>query len=173
MKTLSIGVAILVSALVIGCQDSNFNNPISSDAPKPASSLAKNFSSNPDGILDLKTPVVYRVSDLYQLTYLMTGGVQYTLTPTGDQEIYTLSLVTRVELQSLNEEGEVGIVYSEIIEPVKIVGKDAFTFEQAYLVSKLSQELELHMTFSVSPEDVHMTKVWLERPPSVQIAATK
>lgn len=173
MKTLTIGVAILVSVLVIGCQESNLNNPISSDTQMSAQHVGKKFSSNPDGILSIKSPVVYRVSDIYQLTYLMVGGIQYTLIPTGEQEIYTLSLVTQVELQSIDNEDEVGIVYSEMIEPVKISGKDASSFEQTYRVSKLSQELELHVIFSISPEEVQLSKVWLEKPSTLRLATAK
>jgi len=161
MNKLSIGVALVVSALVVGCQDSNFNNPISSDFSKNAPSLSKGNFSNPDGTFELKAQLTFGESENMENTFDLTGSIQYTLVAAGGDEPYALSLVTDATLQSLGSPGETGKVYAESIDFLDLSGKESVSYEKAYKIDQLARLLELHVAFDITPDNVSINRMWL------------
>lgn len=154
MKKISVVVAVIVSALVIGCQENQFN-PISSDS-QSAGSFAKKTSSNPDGVFELKTQV-----KSVDNTYNLVGQIQYTLVP-AENDSYAFSVVTDATLESIGIKNGTGTVYGESIDPVVITSKEAVTYERVYKISSLiDKELDLHIAFSLTVDQVQISNIWL------------
>ncbi len=163
MKTFSFIVAVVVSVLVIGCQDNNQFNPISSDSHNAGAVVTKSNSS-PDGVFELQTQLTFGNNESVDNTYDVAGQIQYTLVP-GEVNSYTFSVVTSATLESGIKDAT-GSVYGESIEPVTIVGKDAVAYERVYKVSNLKEkEMDLHVQFTLTVEEVQVSNMWLSEPP--------
>ena len=164
MKKVSIGVAIVVSALVVGCQDSRNNNPISGDFSKNTPSLSKQVKSTPGGgTIDLRGRVTVGETESLENSYDVVGTVQYTLFNTGDQS-YQLSFVSDGSVQSLGSSGSLGKFYSESFDQVIIPTKDPVSYEKVYGVGQLDRTLELHVVFNVTQDAVQVSNFWLSPP---------
>lgn len=161
MKKVSIVVAVVVSALVIGCQENNQFNPISSDFSHNTGSVAKKSSSNPDGVFELKTQVTIGNIESVDNTYDLVGQIQYTLVPGGDDS-YAFSVVTDATLESIGTKNGTGTVYGESIDPVFITAKEAVAYERVYSVSNIKdKEMDLHIEFSLTADEVQISNIWL------------
>ena len=159
MKHFSIIVAVVVSALVIGCQDNNQFNPISSDSHNTGT-FVKNSNTSPDGVFELNTQVTLGNTESVDNTYDLIGQIQYTLVPGGDDS-YSFSVVTNATLESGIKNGT-GSVYGESIDPVIIAAKEAVLYERVYSVSNLQDiQMDLHIQFTLTADEVQVTNMWL------------
>jgi hypothetical protein len=164
MKKVSFGVALIVSALVIGCQDSS-NNPISN----PASAISKAKGNvNPDGIIVLKQLVSKDPSVETAEMFDLAGTIQYTLV--GADNNYDLSLVVDGSIQSLSNPDMTGKIYSESIDFVMIPEKEAVSYEKTLVIDNFDLGYELHILFMISTTDVQVAGAWLSDPGSFQNA---
>ncbi len=159
MKHFSIIVAVVVSALVIGCQDNNQFNPISSDSHNTGV-VVKKSNTSPDGVFELNTQVTLGNTESVDNTYDLIGQIQYTLVPGGDDS-YSFSVVTNATLESGIKNGT-GSVYGESIDPVIIAAKEAVLYERVYSVSNLQDiQMDLHIQFTLTADEVQVTNMWL------------
>jgi hypothetical protein len=152
MKHFSFVVALIVSALVIGCQDSG-NDPISasnSSAPK----LSK--MTNPDGIINLKHVVYKGESVGVPEEYLVSGNIGYTLVP-FDGNRYVLSLVTEAQVQN-GASKAVGSAYGESMEEFEIL-EGAILVNQSFQVRAGNEWLRLYIELKVAAESVELASV--------------
>jgi hypothetical protein len=160
MKRFSFVVAVVVSALVLGCQDSNMTNPISNDfAGAKAPAFSRPNGSLPDGSYDFKVQLNSRPAEAANGEYEVTGSVQYVLVQSGD-ETYELALVTRGTAEHL-QNGSSGSFYGESIDYVTMPGKGSAKVEKSYVIEGLDQALKLHISFAVSETEVTVEKMWL------------
>ncbi len=160
MRNVSFGVALAVSALMIGCQDGSNNNPVGS-ALTP--SIAKTASIppriNPDGVITLKHIIAKENSPSLSDFYSVEGTVSYTLVETGSPDVYTLSLVIDATVQSLSNEKAESKAYFEMIEDMTISEKDGVDVLQAISLSDSSNPLRLSCEFHVSRDYVELTGI--------------
>jgi len=161
MRTLSFVVAIVVSALVLGCQDSNMTNPISSDVSgKHAAAFARPNGSLPDGSYDFKQQLYIGQSDGVNNGFEVSGSIQYILVQSGDQT-FELALVVRGSAEKLYEKGVSGTIYGESMDYLTLDGKQPAQIEKSYVIQGLDALISLHISFSVSETDVTVEKMWL------------
>ncbi len=160
MKRFSFVVAIVVSALVLGCQDSNMTNPISNDfAGAGVPSFSRPNSSLPDGSYDFKVQLNSRPAEAANGEYEAMGSIQYILVQSGD-ETYELALVTRGTVEHL-QNGNSGSFYGESIDEVTIPSKGYAKVEKSYVIEGLDQALKLYFSFAVSETEVTVERMWL------------
>lgn len=170
MKKLSIGAALLVSALVVGCQDSN-NDPISSNFSTAHRSMSKK-TDNPDGIIAIDQ-VVSRgeaeVADAYELS----ATLQYTLTSTGFDGVYSLSTVFGGTMLSLADGKTTGRADGEAIEDVVIPEKTSVEITKSYTVKELEQTIRLYITLDVAADKIEFRRAWIEDDPKGGFSSKK
>lgn len=161
MRNLSFVVAIAVSALVLGCQDNNMTNPISSNASgNHAAAFARPNGSLPDGAVDFKEQLYLGLADGVNNGFEVSGSIQYILVQSGDQT-FELALVVRGTAEKLYEKGASGTIYGESMDYITLDGKQPAQVEKSYLIVGLDGLISLHVAFSVSETDVTVEKMWL------------
>lgn len=155
MKQFSFVVALIVSVLVIGCQDSA-NDPISaSNGSAPKMSKV----TNPDGIISLKHLVYKGESVEVPVEYLVSGTIGYTLVP-FDGNRYALSLVTEAQVQN-NVSKSVGSTYGESIQELEIAEGEAILHRETFTVRTGEEALRLYIQLKISAESVELADLSL------------
>ncbi len=171
MKRVSLIVAVAVSAILIGCQDSSNVNPISNDLPR--TSASKIMPSTPDGAITLNGYLGLNASEGVDNSYVLNGTVQFTVFA-SDENAFSLSLVTDASLESLADQKQIGRATGESIDQVQLSTKEATICEKVYRMTGLNKDIDLHLQFSVTPDDVQLAQMWIEEGlPHGRISATK
>jgi hypothetical protein len=160
MKKVSFGVAVLVSGLMIGCQDST--NPIDittssalhKGAPMP-------IPQYPDGVISVKQIVLKEDSPNLRDFYAVEGTIAYTLVQTEDPSIYAFSLVADLNVRPLSDEKAQSTVYFEIIQDVQIQDKEEINVMQSAVVGDAPSPLRVFLDFRVSNEYVELANIRL------------
>lgn len=153
MKNFSFVVALIVSALVIGCQDSG-NDPMSASTMS-ASKMSK--VDNPDGIITLKHALYKGESVGIPEEYFVSGSIGYTLVP-FDGNRYVLSLVTDAQVQNSASKAA-GSVYGESMDEVEIAEKEAILVSRSFAVRAGEESLRLNIELKVAVESVELSSI--------------
>lgn len=159
MKRFSIVLAFIVSVLVVGCQNSDFSNPISPDRSSGVTSSMKG-NLNPDGFIELKKEFSIRRGNIFERIYNLEGTIQYTLVYDGDNN-YSLSLVTDATLRSQNEKEEGAVIYDESIELLKLSEKEVMSKSKTFTIDNFADNLQLHIEFQISMDAVEVSDIRL------------
>lgn len=159
MKKASLVVAIVVSALVVGCQDSNFNNPVGGDFAKNGSSPAKNSGINVEGTLDLQHQFSLSETEGVDNTFDVLGTIQYAVLPTEDNRFFLFNLETDGNLQSLASNGAVSKIYDSSSDQIEIPFKQSISFDKVYALEGLEKAMDMHVKFNVSAIGVYIESV--------------
>ena len=161
MKKLSFVVALVVSALVIGCQDSNMTNPISNDlSGKNVVSFSRpSGNSLPDGSSEFKVQLNPRPAEAASGGYEVTGSVQFILLQSGD-ETYELALVARGSAENM-QNGNAGSFYGESIDYVSFGEKGFVDLDKSYRIEGVDELVSLHIEYRVTESAVVIQKIWM------------
>jgi hypothetical protein len=164
MKRVSFGVALVVSALVIGCQDSSNNNPISSDnVPSPAKRSSFSHSPAYDGVIELKEVINKGRFVESAEEFSVNGSVAYTILPSGaDQEdMYTVTLVSDVTVQANGDSKDSYSAYDESVQDVSIPKGPQRVVRSISLFST-ERPLRLYFEFDVDAQTVTLASVQID-----------
>lgn len=161
MKKFSFVVALVVSALVLGCQDSNMTNPISNDFSGQSAPVFSrpSGSSLPDGSSEFKVQLNPRPAEAANGGYEVTGNVQYILMQSGD-ETYELALVAHGSAENLHN-GNSGSFYGESIDWVSFGEKGFVELEKTYPIDGVDELVSLHIRYTVTQSAVVINKIWM------------
>lgn len=160
MKKFSFLVAIVVSALVLGCQDNNMTDPISSNLSESSlPTFSRPNGTLPDGSYDFKVQLSPRPAEAANGEYEVAGSVQYILVQSGD-ETYELALVASGTANHL-QNGNSGSFYGESIDYVSLSGKGFAKVDKSYPIHGLDEPLKLQITYLVTQTEVTVEKIWL------------
>ncbi len=160
MKKFSFVVAIVASALVIGCQEGNMTNPISNDLSASGLPMfSRPNGSLPDGSYDFKVQLSLHPAEAANGEYEVAGSIQYILSQSGE-ETYELALVVSGTADHL-QNGNSGSFYGESIDFVSLREKGFVKVEKSYPIQGLDEPAKLQITFVVTETEVTVEKMWL------------
>jgi hypothetical protein len=159
MQKISFGVALVVSLLVLGCQE-NTTNPVSGNTPAPSALTRPNGDYS--GTLKLAQVVTVQKENGTEGAadyYSIDGTIQYDVASTPGDMIQ-LDLNTQASVGSLVN-GNTGSISASTTEYLFLADDGAVNYEKTYIVENIDRALELHVVLKVTRDNAVIDNVWL------------
>lgn len=160
MKKVTFAVAVIISALVLGCQDGNYN-PASTELSHGSMQFTRPGDTEPGPSLDVKETLSYFDSRGEEHTYDIVGTVNYELSAIND-EAYRINIVFNANFFLPGEQVVVGSINSTSTEFATLTKEGTYTLKKTFFVRNMVPATELHVKFEVTKGLLVASTMWLD-----------
>lgn len=166
MKRAASILAILVSSLIMGCQNSNIMEPVTAVAPEalqlsktqPVNSLALNaVLREPGNILNSFVEITGVVA--YQTTVVTLDPI-----PPNPQHAVRLNLATDATLRPYNSNDPIWSISGSSEDWMPIPESGTAFLTKRYRIEGRSDGMSLNVRFRTTLTSIELTSMWLELP---------
>ena len=160
MKRSMFVLAIVLMAIIIGCQESNVNGP-SATPMLETNPVSKAAPSNNSGVIVLQATVINANTNEQ---YSITGEVKYGLTqlPIMSEELFDVALDTQAKVKQLGSTERGWTVNDNSSERVDLTRRTSATVDKWYFLQGGPHSLYLHVRFEVTATTVSVNSISIE-----------
>jgi len=156
----SLFAAIIASLLlVIGCQESNLNEPIANQ-----NAITHVSKSSPISSLLILQGIVSQPSPKeFTPSFTINGTAMYWLIPTDVKGVPGVELRVSVsaELMPVGAGKRAGVINDRSSDKLITAGKGGVSFEKEYAIQENNGLSSLHIKFNVTDQEVTIESIWL------------